>query len=177
MNEEAKARSKALALLASLHVCNLATYGDGEAHAVSLLYAHHGLLLYWLSDPATHHSRYIEAAPAAPVAMAIAADQTDFRTIRGVQMHGLVRRLSAPEEREAAMQLLSRRYRYLDAANRPPEVAAALRKAMLYCFAPTRVTVIDNTAGLGARVTFTPTADDDDLSPLPGGKADTNPAC
>jgi nitroimidazol reductase NimA-like FMN-containing flavoprotein (pyridoxamine 5'-phosphate oxidase superfamily) len=156
------ARSEALALLAALHVCTLATCGGGEPHAVSLLYAHSGFRLYWLSDPSSLHSRHIEAAAAGETAaVTIAGDHTDFRTIRGVQMSGSARRLTDPKDIDAATKLLSSRYRFLRQSHpRPAEIAAAVRKAAPYCFSPARITLIDNTEVLGTKITFTPGATD-----------------
>ncbi len=160
MVDETGAADRAVSLVASMHVCTLATCADGEPHAVSLLYAHAGLRLFWLSDPASLHSRHIEASPEGLAAVTIAADQDDFRTIRGLQMRGRARRLIAPGETEHAMDLLARRYPYLREADRPAEIAAALAKASLYSFVPSLITLIDNRGGLGGRITFSPAGRD-----------------
>ncbi|MDE2166965.1 MAG: pyridoxamine 5'-phosphate oxidase family protein [Alphaproteobacteria bacterium] len=157
MQAEADAKEAALALIASLHVCSLATGADGRPHAASLMYAHEGFRLFWFSDPATEHSRHIDAAPSARAAVTIAADHQDFATIRGVQMVGVARRVTNPREMTAALALLTGRYGFLARARGGPErLAEALRKAAIYRFTPDRITLIDNTKGFGHKITFDP---------------------
>jgi len=151
------AQNEALALIASMHVCTLATCGAGLPHAVSLLYAHSGFCLYWLSDPTSIHSRHIDAETRTPVAAVIAAEHKDFHDIRGLQMLGFAQRLSEHDDIDGAKRLLIDRYRYLsESGGRPAEITAAMRRAAFYCFAPTRITLIDNTKGFGTKTIFVP---------------------
>jgi nitroimidazol reductase NimA-like FMN-containing flavoprotein (pyridoxamine 5'-phosphate oxidase superfamily) len=151
------AQNEALSLIASMYVCTVATCGAGLPHAVSLLYAHSGFHLYWLSDPTSIHSRHIDAETRTPVAAVIAAEHTDFNDIRGLQMLGFAQRLSEPKDVDEAKRLLIDRYPYLsESGARPAEITAALRRAAFYCFSPTRITWIDNTKGLGTKTIFVP---------------------
>lgn len=157
MQAEMDAKEAVLALIASLHVCSLATTADGRPHAVSLMYAHQGFRLFWFSDPATEHSRYIDAASPSRVAVTIAADFRDFATIRGVQMAGVAQRLTDHRQRKAALALLTVRYGFLAGADGGPgPLARALRKAAIYRFTPDHITYIDNTKGFGSKMTFAP---------------------
>lgn len=53
--------ARIVAFLAMHHVLSLATHGGKGPHTTSLLYAHDGLALFWVSDPDAQHSREIEA--------------------------------------------------------------------------------------------------------------------
>lgn len=152
---EAAARQEALKLVASLHVCTLATYGDGQPHAVSLFYAHDGFDLYWFSEPSSRHSRHIESLDEARVVVAIAADHQDFATVRGVQIAGLARRLTGPLEIAGGLARLTGRYGFLARLfETPRELAEAVCKAAVYRLTAERVTFIDNTKGFGHKTTF-----------------------
>ncbi len=155
LNEEV--RLEALGLIASLHVCTLATCGDGQPHAVSLFYAHDGFDLYWLSDPCSRHSRHIDAMTEARVAVTIAADYQDFGDIRGVQIHGFAQRLSSALEIAAGLAQLTGRYSFLARLFEGPlKLAEAVHKATVYRLTADQVTFIDNTKGFGHKTTFRP---------------------
>ncbi len=155
---EEAARQDALALVAGLHVCTLATCGsDGLPHAVSLFYAHDGFDLYWLSDPATRHSRHLADASRGRGAVTIAGDCQDFADIRGVQMSGAVHRLDGPLEIAAGLARLTGRYGFLaHLLGRPTGLVDAMRKAAVYRLRPEWVTFIDNSKGFGHKTTFRP---------------------
>ena len=157
MYTEAALKEAVLGLIASLHVCSLATSGQGQPHVVSLMYAYAGFELFWFSDPATMHSRHIDAVPLARVAVTIATDHEDFTTIQGVQMVGVARFLTDPREAAAAFSLLTRRFEFLARiAETSDPVAEALHRAGIYRFTPDRVTLIDNTKGFGYKMSFIP---------------------
>ncbi len=84
MNKELD--QKVGAFLATHHVMSLATFGSSGPHATSLFYACDGLALVWVSEPASQHSRDIEADQR--VAATVAPDYSDFEAIRGVQIAG-----------------------------------------------------------------------------------------
>ncbi len=143
----------AIDFLAAHHVMSLAWCSDGAPQSCSLMYVHDGFTLSFVSDPASGHSRIIDAAKGLPAAVTIAPDYDDFRAIRGLQMSGVVAR-AGPAEAAAALASFARRYAFFR-GDKPPAVAAALAKARLYRFVPARVTFIDNTAGFGAKTIFT----------------------
>lgn len=60
--------------------------GREDPHVANLFYACDGFALIWLSDPASRHSRDVDAEPR--VAATIAADFADFTEIRGLQIRG-----------------------------------------------------------------------------------------
>jgi len=135
------------------HVMTLATGAGGAVHAASLMYAREGFALCWTSDPATRHSRELEAEPR--VAATIAPDYTDFRAIRGLQIAGRAARLADPWEIERARTLMTARYAFLAALAQGPEaLRAAWAKAGFYVLRPERITLIDNSRGFGHKETL-----------------------
>jgi len=142
------------AFLDAHHVMTLATQAGGAAHAASLMYAREGFALYWTSDPATRHSRELEASER--VAATIAPDCADFRLIRGLQVAGRAARLTATADVARARSLMERRYAFLGELARGPEaLRAAYAKAAFYVLRPERITLIDNTQGFGHKETLT----------------------
>jgi len=132
---------------------SLATVVEGAAHAASVMFALENFSLYWTSDPGTRHSLAIERE--AHVAATVAPDYSDFRLIRGVQIAGRARRLSAADEAAHARELLRGRFpflRELDAL--PAALRAALDKTAYYRLDPDAIAWIDNTKGFGNRHTL-----------------------
>jgi uncharacterized protein YhbP (UPF0306 family) len=142
-----------LAFLADHHVLSLATTVAGEVHAASLMYAHKGMTLYWVSDPDARHSQEIEANPR--VAATIAKDYTDFAQIEGLQIKGTVRRIGGMAERLKAVQLLSKRYSFLKSfLGEGAALAKHMSKAAVYELTPSEITLIDNKKGFGHKDRF-----------------------
>jgi uncharacterized protein len=136
------------------HVMTLTTVADGAPHAASLMYAREGFTLYWTSDPATRHSRELEANPR--IAATIAPDYSDFRTIRGLQIAGHAERLSAEPDVKRARARMQARYAFLaELAQGPEALRAAYAKAGFYELRPERIILIDNTRSFGDKETLT----------------------
>jgi uncharacterized protein YhbP (UPF0306 family) len=151
--DDAALKEEIRAFLLAHHVVSLATIVDGAAHAASVMFAAEDLSLYWTSDPDSRHSLAIERD--SRVAATVAPDYTDFRFIRGVQIAGRARRLSAVDEAAHARELLQRRFpflRELDAL--PAALRAALDKTAHYRLDPDAITWIDNTKEFGNRYTL-----------------------
>lgn len=141
------------AFLDAHHVMTLATGADRVPHAASLMYARERFTLYWTSDPATRHSRELEADHR--VAATIAPDYTDFRVIRGLQIAGRAARLSAETDVKRARSLMEERYAFLaELARGSGALRAAYAKAGFYVLRPERITLIDNTQGFGHKETL-----------------------
>lgn len=132
-------------------VLSLATVGRAGPHAVSLLYAHKDFDMYWLSDPKTSHSGQLAQNPSA--AVSIAAQQDDFRKLRGLQIVGNAYRIADPDEAARGFDLLVARYPFLKqfAAGK---LARHLRLAAVYLFRSNKLTLIDNSRGFGFKQTL-----------------------
>ena len=142
------------ALLAELRahsVLTLATAGETGPHAVTLMYAHDGFDIYWLSDPKTQHSEQLASSPSA--AVTIAAQYEDFLKIRGLQMNGTGCRLTDAEEASAGFDLLALRYPFLQQFG-AGKLAQHLGAAAVYRFRPEKLTLIDNARGFGFKQTL-----------------------
>ncbi len=139
--------------LTAHHTASLATVDDqGMPHAANVLYALDGLVLYWMSDKETRHSRHLEVRPR--VTATVAPDYADFRLIRGVQMFGRARRLAGDASLAAARRMVSRYGFLAELANGPAALRAAFEKAGFYCLEPDRITLIDNTQRFGHKETL-----------------------
>ncbi len=151
--KETELREAALAEMRGHSVLTLATTGETGPHAVSLMYAHDGFDIFWLSDPKTRHSRHLAANPSA--AVTIAGQYEDFREIRGLQMNGEGRRLTSTDAEKAGFDLLEARYPFLKqfAAGK---LARSLGAAAVYRFRPASLTLIDNGRGFGFKQSLEP---------------------
>ena len=146
-------RAEIEAFLAVHHTASLATVDDqGAPHAANVLYALDGLVLYWMSDTETRHSRHIEARQR--VTATVAPDYADFRLIRGVQIFCAARRLGGAESLATARRMISRYGFLATLANGPAALRAAFENAGFYCIEPERITLIDNTKGFGHKETL-----------------------
>jgi uncharacterized protein YhbP (UPF0306 family) len=148
------------AFLAAHHVMSLATLGRDGPHAASLFYAYgtfacdvfagDTLALIWISDPASRHSRNVDAEPR--VAATIAPDYADFAKIRGLQIGGTARRVEQ-DERARYLALLEARYAFLKHPG-PRKMHDAYAKSAIYRLDPKRIVLIDNTKGFGHKETL-----------------------
>ena len=151
--DQAALRAEIEAFLAAHHTVSLSTVDEaGAPHAANLLYAPDRLVLYWMSDAETRHSRHIEARQR--VTATVAPDYADFRLIRGLQIFGKARRLGGIESLATVRRMISRYGFLAELANGPAALRAAFEKAGFYCLEPERITLIDNTKGFGHKETL-----------------------
>ncbi len=131
--------------LAGHNAMTLATVGPGGApHATDVYYAETGdLELYFASGPGSCHSRNLAHDPR--IAATIHADSTRWRDIRGVQLEGVCRRVTAGERVIAWARYAAKFSMMLADA----VVAGALQKVDMYRVTPHWLRWIDNTTGLG----------------------------
>ncbi len=134
-------------------VLTLAVSGPLGPHAVSLMYAHDGFNVYWLSDPKTQHSEILASNSLASVT--IAAQQSEFQRIRGLQMRGDAYHIEDSAEEAAGFRLLVARYPFLKKFG-AGKLARHLSAAAIYVFRPSTMTLIDNTRGFGFKQTLVP---------------------
>lgn len=134
--------------LASQHVMSLATWGPDGPHATNLFFACDGLKLIWVSDPDSRHSLQIEADPR--VAATVAPDCSDFSAIRGVQLNGTAKRVTAADERVRHLGRLEARYAFLrQLADGPTKLREAYARTAVYKLQPAAIILIDNSQGFG----------------------------
>lgn len=146
-------REEIEAFLAAHHTASLATVDEhGVPHAANVLYAVHGVVLYWMSDAQTRHSQHIAARSL--VTATVAPDYADFQGIRGLQIFGAARRLEGAEALKTVGRMIARYGFLAQLAKGPAALRAAFEKAGFYCLEPRRITFIDNTRGFGYKETL-----------------------
>lgn len=145
----AEPRAQALAYLQEQHVMTLATQGPAGVWAAAVFYAADGFSLYFLSAQSTRHAQNIAENPRC--AAAIQENYAGWREIKGIQLEGVVRRLSGEEER-AAIALYTRRFPFLSDA--PQAIRDAFAKVSWYELKPDRLYYLDNSKGFGHRDTI-----------------------
>ncbi|HEV2356076.1 MAG TPA: pyridoxamine 5'-phosphate oxidase family protein [bacterium] len=148
-------RRQALEYLGTHNTLTVATAGPGDVWAAAVFYVNDAFVLYWLSDPASRHSRNIAHHP--DVAIAIHEDYRDWRVIQGMQMEGTAHEIGPIRAADRAVRLYAAKYPFLgDWRNPPPALAAALEGTRVYRFTPRRVFFIDNTREFGHREEIDP---------------------
>jgi len=121
---------------------------DGRPHAAPLFYwAGDDLQLFWFSSPASIHSRNIAFEPRAAVAVYVPTE--DWKEICGVQMRGVVSKVTD----RALRREVSRAYR--DRFRLGNVFRVAIAKSALYRFCPEWIRYLDNTKHFGFKVEIT----------------------
>ncbi len=133
------------AFLAAHNTLSLATVGeDGQPHACAVFYAVDAdMTLYFLSEPKTLHVRHI--GEGAVVAATIEANNQEWTSIRGLQLHGRASPCQG-QEVDQARALYTARYPFV---GRAQTLAGPLTRARFYRIVPSWVRLIDNTLGFG----------------------------
>ena len=131
--------------LREINVATLATT-DAEQlpHAVNLYVApDEDIRFYFVSDPASAHSRHIAQQP--HVALAGYAPIRMWQQVRGIQVRGLCERV--PEaDRERVWHIYHRKYPHIE------EVGDYIRAMTFYSVTPERIRWIDNSVHFGFKV-------------------------
>jgi uncharacterized protein YhbP (UPF0306 family) len=127
-------------------VMTLATSSPtGEPHAAAVYFVaqkqDQKLHLFFFSDPQSHHSQDLHTN--ANAAAEIHPDGGDWRTIHGLQLHGLVTRLVRGPIWDAAWNLYTAKFPFVKFLR--PIVA----RNALYSFNTTWLRLIDNRRGFG----------------------------
>lgn len=135
-------------------VATLATMAESGPWAAAVFYASDNHTLYFISSPNSRHCRNLEQDPRA--AATIQGDYDNWRTIKGVQMEGMVSRLLGADEKRAR-QLYAEKFPLIGKLeSAPAPIVAALRRVRWYHLRPTRLFFIDNSVGFGHREEITP---------------------
>ncbi len=140
------------AFLAAHNTLTLATVDEnGLPAAAALFYAEDSTLnLYFLSEAGSGHARHITQQPWA--AVTIQADGQHWQNIQGLQLCGVVTKVSGAE-RVTAMRIYGRKHPFLQPLFRgekgPATLLAALRTATFYRLRPCWLRLIDNRRTFG----------------------------
>jgi uncharacterized protein YhbP (UPF0306 family) len=148
-----KGTAKQLELIAALlgeeTTLSLATSGeDGEACVAPLFYiVDKELSLYWLSSESSLHSLNLKRTPRA--AATVYRSAKSWKEICGVQLRGVVSKVTEPERRAALVKAYCERFK-LGRVFR-----LALHQSVLYSLRPEFFRYIDNARGFGYKFELT----------------------
>lgn len=140
---------KVTAYLRSHHVLTLATTGPEGVWAAAVFYVNDGFTFYFLSAPASRHSRNLALNPR--VAGTIQEDYSDWPQIKGVQFEGEARRIQGAEQAKT-LGLYGLKFAVVGQLHQaPPEIVKAMDKVAWFKVVPSRLYFIDNSLGFGHR--------------------------
>lgn len=128
---------------------SLATTGeDGQACVAPLFYIVDKVLsLYWLSSESSQHS--LNLAGNSRAAATVYRSVESWKKIRGVQLRGIVSKVTEPEHRDALLAAYCKRFK-LGRVLRP-----ILRLSTMYALRPDFIRYIDNHRGFGYKFELT----------------------
>lgn len=136
----------ALSYLQQHRVMTLATHGPGGMWAAAVFYASEGFDFYFLSAGHTRHARNIADSPR--IAATIQEDYADWAAIQGIQLAGVVTKLSGIEQLKA-ITLYQTKFTFL--AQATTIIQAAFEKVNWYRLRPYQLYFVDNSQGFGHR--------------------------
>ena len=107
-SEQSVIRDRVVAYLADHTVFNLATDGPAGLWASQVLYVHDGVAIYFTSVAATRHGQNMEGN--ARVAGTVSDECRQFSEMRGIQLEGTVRKVTALDERRRVLRAYLARF-------------------------------------------------------------------
>jgi hypothetical protein len=137
------------ALLREETTLSLATTGEGGQACVAPLFyiVDQELSLYWLSSESSLHSLNLAATPRA--AATVYRNVESWKKIRGVQLRGVVSKVTEPEHRAAVVKAYCERFKL------GRVLRLAVRRSNLYYLQPEFFRYIDNARGFGFKFELT----------------------
>jgi uncharacterized protein YhbP (UPF0306 family) len=149
MTEKAKQFQTIAELLAAQSTLALATTSESGAPCIAPLFyiSDQELNLYWLSSPASQHSRNLRLNPEASAT--VYRHTGNWKEICGVQMRGRVETIAEPEQRSKLVKIYCQRF------SLGSVLRLAIRRSTLYVFRPEWFRYIDNTRHFGYRFELT----------------------
>lgn len=128
--------------LLSVSTMTLATRGEVDIHTAPVFFvADAHLCLYFFSEEKSLHGQHI--LQTRQVAAAIYPQCTGWQDIRGLQIHGKVRKVEQREEWDLAWNLYLRKFPFVKS------LKAIVRKNQLFVLMPEWIRLVDNTKRFG----------------------------
>ena len=147
LQPDMKLQDKVLEYLQTCNVLTLATNGVDGLWAAAVFYVNKDFTLYFLSNPATRHALNIIDNP--QVAGTIHEDYKDWKKIKGIQLEGVVHKISGSKKADAIAHYIGKFP--LIGKQTPTEIGEALHRVSWYALTPSLLYFIDNSIGLGHR--------------------------
>jgi uncharacterized protein YhbP (UPF0306 family) len=147
-------------LLKECNVMSLATCEDNTPWAASVFFvADDAFNLYFISSQSSRHSQ--NAATNSRIAVTINKDHSDWFTISGLQIEGIVA-VSPVQERERVLALYLNKFPSLSSLRDNPSneqeklIVDRLMASDFYCLTPCNIRLIDNSMGFGFKAELKP---------------------
>jgi uncharacterized protein len=139
-------------LLNERSTMTLATAQENEPWAAPVYFIYRGGKLFFLSDPKTRHMA--ESLRTGRVAVAVFADGRSWKEIRGLQMSGTIREVTAKRETVEVLAQYAKEYPFVREFFTPGtmldlKMFFSRFKVRLYCFEPLTVCYVDNSIRFG----------------------------
>ena len=149
MKNRTPTQTHVLNYLRDHNVASLATGIGTDIWASAVFYVNDGYTLYFLSSPDSRHCLNIANNPL--VALTIQDDYSDWLDIKGIQIEGVVSKITGPEE-TMARKLYGEKFPVVGKlALAPAAIVKALAKVSWFKIVPNRLYFIDNSVCLGHR--------------------------
>ena len=149
-------REALLAYLGEHNTMTIASTSEGQPWAATVFYAHRDFLLYFISSPDSRHCRELAVNPR--LAATVTEDYRDWRSIKGVQLEGVVQPVSSRRERALAIAAYVAKFPFVAAffpagSSRLSRLTIGGRavSVRLYKIVPHRMLFLDNEKGFHHR--------------------------
>lgn len=152
--QEAALRKIILSYLASHHTMALATALADVPHSATVFYVNTGFELYFLSSPTSRHG--INLSQRAQVSATINEDYAQWRSIKGIQLEGTVRKMGGLWKNGQLAIAFTKKFPDVTGFFASPrqlgeEIIAKVKGVEFYELSPTRLFYLDNELGFGHR--------------------------
>ncbi len=137
----------------------LASASNDVPWAAAVFYAEDGFDLYFFSSPDSRHSQ--DFAENSHAAATVNGHYWQWREIKGLQMEGVVTKVTSKIAKANAMALYLKKFPFVkEFFDNPLDVSRAVADKVggveFYCFSPSEIHFINNESGFGNRESFKP---------------------
>ncbi|MEI6623708.1 MAG: pyridoxamine 5'-phosphate oxidase family protein [Actinomycetes bacterium] len=137
-------------LLATVSAMTIATHGPNGPWAADVFFARSDWSLGFLSSPYSRHCLDIEADP--QCAVTVHAEPRSWQAIQGLQLSGTARQVTGTDPQAEILAAYFDKFPFARELVSPSDPASARPStATPFVFEPTRIRLIDNSLGFGAR--------------------------
>lgn len=157
--DENELKNTILKYMEEHNTISLASERNGIPHAATVFYVNIGFELYFLSSPSSRHGENFFYNP--KVSGTINEDYSNWFTIKGIQLEGLVENIGGIlKNRDIAKLYIKKFPNVADFLFAPHKLGLAIArkvaKVKFYKLTPSRIYFINNELGFGHRDEFVP---------------------
>jgi uncharacterized protein YhbP (UPF0306 family) len=152
--EEKELKNTILDYMSSHNTVSLATDRKGLPHAATVFYVNMEFTLYFLSSPSSRHAENFSSNP--KVSATINEDYSNWLSIKGIQMEGLVEDVGGIQENGRVAKAYVKKYPGVKDFLLSPKklgkvIAQKVAGVRFYKLVPDRIYFIDNELDFGHR--------------------------